>query len=336
MMAVDPTDDCTFWFTTEYYNGVSSAGWQTRVGSFKLADCGAPADTAPTVTITNPADGWTVSSNVTVTANASDDHGVTQVEFFVDGASIGVDTTTPYEASWDTTAYSDGAHTVSATATDTIDQTGNDSVGVTVQNTPVDNPPTVTITNPADGGTVSSSVAVTATASDDNGITQVEFFVDGASIGVDTTDPYEASWDTTAYSDGTHTVSATATDTIGQTGSDSVSVTVQNAADVPVHVYDLSGLTTVRRNNWSANVTITVYDNGNAPVANVTVTGNWTDANFNGGSNTCITDSSGQCSVSTGNIKNDPSVTYTVTNLTGTGFVYDAGANVKTSITLTR
>jgi len=137
MMAVDPTDDCTFWFTTEYYNSVSSAGWQTRVGSFKLANCGTSSDFAPTTTITNPSNGVVVFGTVNVTANASDDNGVTQVEFFVDGVSIGVDTTAPYSASWDTTAYGDGVHTISATATDTIGQTGSDSVSVTVQNSPV-------------------------------------------------------------------------------------------------------------------------------------------------------------------------------------------------------
>src|SRR5207253_703358 len=40
MMAVDPTDDCTFWFTTEYYAATSDRGWRTRVGSFKFPNCG--------------------------------------------------------------------------------------------------------------------------------------------------------------------------------------------------------------------------------------------------------------------------------------------------------
>jgi hypothetical protein len=42
-MSVDPTDDCTFWYTNEYYTlagqNSSTAGWQTRVGSFKLPQC---------------------------------------------------------------------------------------------------------------------------------------------------------------------------------------------------------------------------------------------------------------------------------------------------------
>jgi hypothetical protein len=42
---VDPTDDCTFWYVNEYYTLAgqvfSSAGWQTRIGSFKLPGCDA-------------------------------------------------------------------------------------------------------------------------------------------------------------------------------------------------------------------------------------------------------------------------------------------------------
>jgi immune inhibitor A len=97
-----------------------------------------------------------------------------------------------------------------------------------------DLPPGVTITNPADGATVSGAVNVTAEASDDDGVTQVEFFVDGSSVGVDTTDPYEASWDTTATDDGDHTITATATDTSDQTASDTIGVLVDNVNDPPV------------------------------------------------------------------------------------------------------
>ncbi len=38
-MLVDPTDDCTFWYTQEYYQTTSGAGWQTRVGAFKFPGC---------------------------------------------------------------------------------------------------------------------------------------------------------------------------------------------------------------------------------------------------------------------------------------------------------
>ena len=37
-MTVDPVDDCTFWFTTEYYETTGN-NWQTRIGSFKFPGC---------------------------------------------------------------------------------------------------------------------------------------------------------------------------------------------------------------------------------------------------------------------------------------------------------
>ena len=41
-MSVDPLDDCTFWYTNEYYESTSQAGWKTRILSFKFPSCGAP------------------------------------------------------------------------------------------------------------------------------------------------------------------------------------------------------------------------------------------------------------------------------------------------------
>jgi hypothetical protein len=38
-MTIDPTDDCTFWYTQEYYDTNSSFNWKTRVGSFKFDNC---------------------------------------------------------------------------------------------------------------------------------------------------------------------------------------------------------------------------------------------------------------------------------------------------------
>ncbi|MEJ2703657.1 MAG: S8 family serine peptidase [Sedimentisphaerales bacterium] len=181
-----------------------------------------PSDTPPSVTITSPADGATVSgSSVAITAEASDDDAVDQVEFFVDGASIGVFTTTSYELTWDSASVGDGSHTITAEATDTIGQTASDTITVNVDN--VDEPPSVAVRNPANGATVSETVTVTADAYDDKGVTQVEFFVGTTSLGADTNgaDGWSATWDTTSYSDGTHTVSATATDTTGQTTTDS-------------------------------------------------------------------------------------------------------------------
>jgi len=48
MMSVDPTDDCTFWYTTEYMAATGTAPWSTRIGSFKFPGCS--GDPVPTPT----------------------------------------------------------------------------------------------------------------------------------------------------------------------------------------------------------------------------------------------------------------------------------------------
>jgi uncharacterized protein (TIGR03118 family) len=91
-------------------------------------------------------------------------------------------------------------------------------------------PPVVTLTTPT--GTVSGTVAVTATASDALGITQVQFFANtSTSLGVVTTSPYTVSWDTTKIADGAVILTATATDPDGNVAtSPPVTVTVANNA----------------------------------------------------------------------------------------------------------
>lgn len=190
------------------------------------------SDAPPSVSITSPASGATVSGTIPVQAAASDDHGVTKVEFFDAATSLGLDTNGAdgWSISWDTTRVADGAHSIKAVATDTVNQTAaSAAVPVTVDN--VDSPPTVVITSPADGSFVNSmSVPIQANASDDKGVMQVKFFADGTSLGVDTngsdgwSSPVNAS-----FADGPHTVMATATDTASHTASDTNSLTVDTA-----------------------------------------------------------------------------------------------------------
>ena len=52
-MSVDPVDDCTFWYTQEYYTANGSSTWQTRIGKFVLPTCTPPARGFISATITN-------------------------------------------------------------------------------------------------------------------------------------------------------------------------------------------------------------------------------------------------------------------------------------------
>jgi len=99
--------------------------------------CPNPDTTPPTVSITSPASGVTVSGTITVTANASDDQGVAGVQFQLDGANLGAeDTTAPYSTPWDTTTATNGSHTLTAVARDTSgNRTTSNPVTITVSNT---------------------------------------------------------------------------------------------------------------------------------------------------------------------------------------------------------
>jgi hypothetical protein len=206
---------------------------------------------APAVSLTAPAVGTAVSgAAVAVSATASDDVAVVGVQFKLDGANLGAeDTAGPYDVSWDTTTASNGSHTLTAVARDAAGNTTTSAaVVVTVSNDTA--APTVSLTAPAAGATVSGSVMVAATASDDTGIAGVQFTLDGASLGAeDTTEPYGVSWDTAATTAGSHTLVAVARDAAGNT-----------TASAPVTV-------TVATDTTAPTVTIT------APAAGATVSG---------------------------------------------------------------
>ncbi len=88
----------------------------------------------------------------------------------------------------------------------------------------IGNIPTVILTSPAAGINVSGTVNVSATASSDRGIAQVEFFANTVSLGIDTTAPYAVSWDSSSVTPGVYIVKAFATDSQGVTNYDTVKV----------------------------------------------------------------------------------------------------------------
>ncbi len=269
--------------------------------------------TSPTATLTAPSGGSVVSGAVALAATASDNLGVSRVDFYDGVTLIGSDASAPYTASWDSTGSSDGVHTLRAVAVDGAAHTATDTVAVTVDNTapavsavsvtaisetaatvtwttdepstsqveygttpaygsqtppdatlvtshsvtvsglsaattynfrvvssdarsnrttsgnatfttPDSTAPAVSLTAPADGASVSGTVALAATAGDNVGVTRVDFYVDTTLVGSDATVPYTASWDSALYADGSHTVRAEAYDAAGNSRSSSVNV----------------------------------------------------------------------------------------------------------------
>ena len=227
--------------------------------------------TAPQVAITSPAAGATLSGTVNLTANATDNVAVASVQFRIDGTNAGPALTAPpYAYSLNTSSLSNASHSLTAAATDTSGNAAT-SAAITVQvnNATSDTtPPTVTVTAPANGATVSGTVSVTANASDNVGVASVQFQVDGANVGaLDTAAPYSYSWNTTAATNGSHTVRAIAKDAAGNsTTSASVTVTVSNTTDTTAPSVP-SGLTATAVSSSQINLSWT------ASTDNVGVTG---------------------------------------------------------------
>jgi PKD repeat protein len=197
--------------------------------------------TPPTVTMTAPVDGATVTGTaVPVSADADDDVGVASVQFLLDDAALGApDTSAPYSTTWDSTTVDDSSHTLSAQASDAAgNKAAAHTITVTVSNGGgVDTtPPTVKMTAPVDGATVTgAAVPVSADADDDVGVASVQFLLDGEALGApDTSAPYSITWDSTMVADGsTHTLSAQASDAAGNPATaHTVTVTVSNGGGV--------------------------------------------------------------------------------------------------------
>jgi hypothetical protein len=183
----------------------------------------------PTVTLTAPiaSSQVTIGGTVTLTATANDPDGnITNVQFLVNGLSVGTDAVYPYAAVWTPTSL--GVYTISAKATDNDANTVTSSpVSVTVID-PSPGAPAISITGPTAGAllTVGNQTTIQATATDDVAIANVQFYINGQPVGtVVTTFPYTFAW--TPGSPGSYSLVARATDNVGnQTSSAPVVVTV--------------------------------------------------------------------------------------------------------------
>lgn len=262
--------------------------------------------------------------------------------------SLGAGASTTLSFSWTPTVA--GSHVLTATASqvtgesDTADNTK--SATSTVQN-PVHDVAVTGVTAPAsvtqgqsaavsvgvaNQGTFAEtfSVSLSATGGSVSGSPQNVTLAAGASTTVNFT------WDTTGASIGSHTLTASAqqvsgeTDTADNTGSAVSEVTEEPPPPPPppdsMHVGDLDGSSVSIKNNWQATVTIRVHDSSHNPVSGATVSVRWSGG-FTG-SASCITDASGSCSRTTGNIaKKKGNVTLTVTNVSHASLSYELGSN---------
>jgi len=186
----------------------------------------------PSVAIASPGASSTVSGTAAVTANASDNVGVTRVELKVNSTVVASDTAAPYSFAWDTRGVVNGLATLTAVAYDAAGNVASSTpVSVNVANTTTTQPvtdtikPTVRITNPVSGA-VHGYVNVTVNASDNSGSAGISMslYLDGRLLASGTGSSLSYNWNSNQSSKGSHVLQAVARDKAGNTSTYSVSV----------------------------------------------------------------------------------------------------------------
>lgn len=188
---------------------------------------GGGANDTQAPTVTTSANGS--SGTIQLAATASDNVGVSKVEFYVDNALKGASTTAPYTLALDSTQLSNGSHNLLAKAIDAAGNVGSSSsVAFTVNNIVTDTtPPTVTVTQSGSSGIIKFN----ANAKDNIAVSRVDYLVDGVLKGSSNVAPYAVSYDSTTLTNGNHTLQGKAYDAAGNVGtSSSLSFAVNNVA----------------------------------------------------------------------------------------------------------
>jgi hypothetical protein len=249
-------------------------GWG-RVNAYKAVTAAVASKTStdttpPTASISAPLAGATVSGTVALQGTATDNVGVTKIEFYVDGTLSTSTPTSPFSFSWNTASVTNASHTLSVKAYDAAGNVGTASVTVTVSNTA----PTVSISSPSSGTTVSGMVSVRGSASDSTGLSKIEFYINGTLNATAAASPFSFSWNTTSQTTGSDTLSVKAYDMMGNTSTASVPVSVNNPVPSPIADTTPPVVAITSPANGSTvshNVAITVSATDNVGVTHVSI-----------------------------------------------------------------
>jgi hypothetical protein len=196
-------------------------------------------NTPPATAVVMPSNNATLIGAETLDATASDNVGVSSVQYEITGGSLTnhvVATATPtlfgWIGQWNATTVPDGTYTLQSVACDSAGNCGN-SPPITVT---VDNNLTTAVLVPSNNAALAGLATLSASASDEEGIRSVQYEITGGSLTNDvlatatlTLFGWIGQWITTTVPDGTYTLQSIATDTAGNTGvSPGITVTIAN------------------------------------------------------------------------------------------------------------
>ena len=204
------------------------------------------------------------TSTCTVTLNQPSPSGGTSVGLTnSNSAVLTVPASVTVASGASTATFSAAAAVVTASQSAVVTaSTGTSSQSISLTILFADNvPPTVSVSSPTAGQTVSGTITLSASAFDNVGVAWVQFKVDGAAVGPQiATSPYNYSLVTTSLTNATHTIAAVASDFSGNTStSAAISITVSNASNpigfVQIVAKASSGVSSTLSVSFPANTT---------------------------------------------------------------------------------
>jgi hypothetical protein len=183
--------------------------------------------TPPSVQISSPTEGQTLTGATTIDASVTAGTNIiSYVTLSIDGIVTGNKTTGPFTFALDTSNYVNGSHIVNVTAHDSADLQGYRTVSVTFSNTAAAIPALGLLEITQQTGSTQVSISVTGAVS------YLTLSVDGSIIRNKTVAPYSFIIDTTALSDGPHTLNVTVVGPGGRASTESV-ITISNGVPQP-------------------------------------------------------------------------------------------------------
>ncbi len=209
-MRIDPSNDCTFWYTQEYQASTASANWNTRIISFQFPSCGQSL-TPTTTTIASSVNPSTSGQTVMFTATVSPAAATGTVQFFDGAASIGTATLSGGTASFSTSTLGPGSHSITAAFSGDSTYAASTSSALTQMVTAASAATSTALTSSPNPSTYGQSVGFTAFVSSSSGTpTGTVTFLDGATnLGSSTIDASGfAALSVSTLSAGTHNVTA--------------------------------------------------------------------------------------------------------------------------------
>jgi len=190
----------------------------------------APIDSmAPVITVTKPVDGynWT-GGTMDLVFSATDNIGVTSLQAYGNNQNWGSANGSSFSRTMEYSWFQPGPMRLDLYAFDADGNYGKKTINITLGGTTDVTKPTITIPSPSANANVLGSFAFNASASDNIGVSRVEFSGTGISQVTDTTSPYTSVIDVSQLPNGSRSFQATAFDAAGNSASASVAVNVQN------------------------------------------------------------------------------------------------------------